>query len=332
MEKTQSSMNYKQLLENSMPVVMDNVGIEDGHKVERMRLAGMIDGKWVEDYAHITRTEYDTVTDDDGAVFALIENGRMLVKAPNVRHYRIPETVYRLADHAFDCCTELRILDVPYTINDYEVGEAIKNCCQEVEVHVWNWPYEKERSEELEKEIAEGWKDEHGFVYSQDRKRLLKAADADTYWIPEGVEQIDRLAFVGCVFDELHVPFTCKIDELPFDEYPVFGGERVQGCVLTWDRPYSQEDEVTDSLYISDEAAVIRKDGVAYSANQKRLLHADATFAETAYHVPDGVETICSHAFEGCKQFLRLSIPPSVRVIGENLFGEEGGEIVIRKD
>lgn len=29
-------MNYKQLLENSMPVVMDSVGIEEGHEVERM--------------------------------------------------------------------------------------------------------------------------------------------------------------------------------------------------------------------------------------------------------------------------------------------------------
>lgn len=68
---------------------------------ERLWLADMVDGKWVEDHVTVNRTVYDTVAEEDGAVFALIENGRMLVKAPNVKHYRIPEDVYRIADHAF---------------------------------------------------------------------------------------------------------------------------------------------------------------------------------------------------------------------------------------
>ena len=84
-------MNYKEILEKAMPVTFDSVGVEDGHEVERMWLADMVDGKWVEDYVVVRRENYDTVTDEDGAVFALIENGRMLVKAPNVKHYRIPD-------------------------------------------------------------------------------------------------------------------------------------------------------------------------------------------------------------------------------------------------
>ncbi len=43
------SLNYKQLLENTMSVTMDCVGIEDGHEVERMWVADMVNGKWVED-------------------------------------------------------------------------------------------------------------------------------------------------------------------------------------------------------------------------------------------------------------------------------------------
>ena len=326
-------MNYKRLLESSMPVVMDSVGIEEGQEVERMWLADMVDGKWVEDYVMVKRTAYDTVTDDKGAVFAHIENGLMLVKAPNVRHYRIPEAVYRLADNAFNGCTELRALDVPYTINDYEAEKAMKNCCRQVEIRVWNWPYEYARSKELEKEIAEGWTDEHGFVYSQDRKRLLKAAaDVGVYRIPEGVEQIDRLAFVNCTFEELHIPYTCRLENLSEDELPVFGSERVQGCVLTWDRPYAQEDRIANPAYISADAETINKDGVVYSSSGKRLLCAHFTFDEVAYYVPDGVETICDYAFSFCKRFLTLSVPPSVRLIGDNLFGEGGGEIIIRKN
>lgn len=102
-------MNYKIIFEQSMPVTYDSVGMEEGHEVERMWLADMVDGKWVEDYVTVNRTIYDIVTEVDGAVFALIECGRMLVKAPNVKHYRIPEDVYGIAANAFLAARKRRI-------------------------------------------------------------------------------------------------------------------------------------------------------------------------------------------------------------------------------
>lgn len=206
-----------------------------------------------------------------------------------------------------------------------------ENCCRQVEIRVWNGPYEYARSKELEKEIAEGWTDEHGFVYSQDRKRLLKAAaNVGVYRIPEGVEQIDRLAFVNCTFEDLHIPYTCPMDYLSEEESPVLGSG--QGSVVIWDRPYAQEDRIANPIYISADAETINKDGVVYSNSGKRLLCAHSGFDEVAYYVPDGVETICDYAFFFCKRFLTLSVPPSVRLIGDNLFGEGGGEIIIRKN
>ena len=93
----------------------------------------------------------------------------------------------------------------------------------------------------------EGWTDEHGFVYSQDRKRLLKApTEWKEYWIPEGVEKIDRLAFIGCKYEDLHIPYTCKTEEWPIEECPVYGSERVQGCVWPWGKPYSEKDGAPD--------------------------------------------------------------------------------------
>lgn len=231
-------MNYKEIIEKAMPVTFDSVGNEDGHEVERMRLADMVDGKWVEDYVVVRRDTYDAVTDEDGAVFALIENGRMLVKAPNVKCYRIPEDVYRIAVNAFKDCTEMEELDVPYLVDDYEIDNALKQCNHQFKAHLWNWSYNSKRSEQLEKEIAEGYVDEYGFVYSLDRKRLLKAAPkVKEYWIPEGVEKIDRLAFHHCVFEDLHLPSTCKMDEWPMDEWPVWGNERVQGCIWSEGEP-----------------------------------------------------------------------------------------------
>lgn len=226
------SLNYKQMLEDRMPVTFDSLGIEEGQEVERMWLADIIDGKFVEDYVVVRRSAYDIETDEAGAVFALIENGRMLVKAPNVKRYRIPEDVYRIADHAFKDCTALEELDVPYLVDDYQIDKALKLGGRQFKVHLWNWSYNGTRSEAVEKEIAEGYVDEQGFVYSQDRKRLLKAASkVKEYWIPEGVVKIDRLAFVHCVFEDLHIPSTCKMEEWPVEEWPVWGNERVRGIV-----------------------------------------------------------------------------------------------------
>ena len=83
------SLNYKKLLVDRMPVTFDSLGIEEGDEVERMWLADFVDGKWVEDYVVVRRSQYDIETDEAGAVFAQIENGRMLVKAPNVKYYRM---------------------------------------------------------------------------------------------------------------------------------------------------------------------------------------------------------------------------------------------------
>ena len=102
--------------------------------------------------------------------------------------------------------------------------------------------------------------------------------------------------------------------------------------MLSWDRPYDQEDEIDDFLYLSNDVEITDELGVAYSDSKKRLLWSNNTFDEAEYRVPDGVETICSHAFCHCKRFLTLSVPSSIKVIGDNLFGEEGGKIIIRME
>lgn len=160
---------------------------------------------------------------------------------------------------------------------------------------------------------------------------MLRAAPKEgEYFIMEGVEKIESLAFIGCRFVTLHVPYTCRLDQVSEDDYPVFGSERVAGCVIEWDKPYEMEDEITNSLCISDDEKIIEKDFVRYSHNMKRLLGANIDFNENKYDVPDGVETICDFAFAFCSKHLTLIISHSVKVIGENVFGPNGGSIIIR--
>lgn len=58
------------------------------------------------------------------------------------------------------------------------------------------------------------WMDSYGFVYSADGKRLLKGANVEgAYWIPEGVEEIEPGALIGCRIETLHVPWTAHVHE-----------------------------------------------------------------------------------------------------------------------
>jgi hypothetical protein len=326
-------MNYKKLLEDHMHVSMDDVGTEEGQEVERLRLSDVIDGKYISDFIVVTREAYNIEKDDNGAVLAEIENGRMLVRVPNVKHYRIPDDVYRIDDFAFKDCTILEVVDVPYLINDYEIDKAMEHCDARPKLRMLDWPYDHRRDEAVEKEIAEGWTDPHGFVYSQDRKRLLKATDAKVYWIPEGVESIDRLAFVGSHIDELHIPYTCNFQDLPLDECPIFGSERVHGCFIEWYRPYCEKDFMEDACFISDDETIVADEhGVRYTADGKKLVGCKLHFNEDYYEVHEGVVTICSFAFGICQHYLVLSLPRSIRVIGDNIFGNEGGKIIIRNE
>ena len=64
----------------------------------------------------------------------------------------------------------------------------------------------------------------------------------------------------------------------------------------------------------------------------KKLVGCELQFDEERYEVPEGVVTICEGAFGMCQHYLVLSLPRSVRVIGDNIFGKEGGRIIIRNE
>ncbi len=176
------------------------------------------------------------------------------------------------------------------------------------------------------------WIDRFGFIYSGDGKRLLKGANVKgAYWIPEGVEEIEEGALIGCKIGTLHVPWTAHVheyDQLAFSEDEE-ENEELMPPVYFWTKDYSCRDEQTDAFEDEGEYRLDEKH-VAYSLDGHRLLFAKVDFKDNEYRVPDGVKTICSMAFGVCRQFVTLYIPRSVRLIGDFVFGPGGGKIVIR--
>lgn len=90
---------------------------------------------------------------------------------------------------------------------------------------------------------------------------------------------------------------------------------------------YDAKERAEDEFIIDDD--YIDEHHVRYSHDRKTLICASYEFNEIEYHVPDGVEEICGYSFFGAIHFLELFIPRSVICIGQGIFGNAGGRILI---
>ena len=131
------------------------------------------------------------------------------------------------------------------------------------------------------------WMDSYGFVYSADGKRMLKGADVrGAYWIPEGVEEIEPGALLGCRIDTLHIPWTAHVHDygqLVFSEDEE-ENENLMPCVYFWQKDYSCRDEQTDAFEDDGEYRMDEND-IAYSLDRHRLLFARAGFKDNEYGI-----------------------------------------------
>ena len=275
---------------------------------------------------------YRNLYDEDGAIVS--NDGKILYKVPDITHYRIKEGVEEIDKHAFKNCPHLKEVDIPYTVQWYMdepmSNDAMMYAPKGLKVNYWNWPYPENciRSDELEAEIAEGWVDEFGAVYSKDRKRLLVCADVKNYKILEGTEKVERLAFIGCnKLQCLYFPYT--LPEENFDA--ILGGTDTVGAISFWDRPYVPEELDPNESWVDDEVFIDEHD-VVYTKDKKRLLYARIGLKKAYYEVPDGTLTICDQAFLFHVGYLVLSLPASIKVIGDDIFGKDGGKIIIRDE
>ena len=171
--------------------------------------------------------------------------------------------------------------------------------------------------------------DEQVNIYSSNKKSLLKVPNVKRYRIAEGCEHTDKHAFDDChMLESLYIPASYSEEEI--DKILDFMPESVDN-VCAWDRPYVDEIYDVNDYWYDETQARIDEYGVVYANEGRRLI--TATRPEQIgkdYIVPDGVVTVCDGAFGFCTDYLVLSLPRSIKVIGDYIFGEEGGKIIIR--
>ncbi len=160
-------------------------------------------------------------------------------------------------------------------------------------------------------------------IYSPSGSHIIQLPDVPHYSIKEGTLFISPMAARHCTqLQKLDVPVEMLFDGSSLREYP-------QGLkVKVWDTrydgtPIEEEEDLDDDMPVFDDH------DVGYSKDGKVLTGCRCTFNENRYEVPDDVEEIDDFAFLLCRHFVELSIPRSVKTIGDCIFGN-GGQIVIR--
>ena len=117
-------------------------------------------------------------------------------------------------------------------------------------------------------------------------------------------------------------------------ELAMCGDDMLMGVIKDWENRYNEGEQITNMLVFDDDDRVIDNHNVVYTKDGKHLLNCLNTFNEAEYTVKDGVTTICDDAFSwraNQEQRMTLYIPRSVKVVGENIFGDGGGRIVVKQ-
>jgi hypothetical protein len=119
------------------------------------------------------------------------------------------------------------------------------------------------------------------------------------------------------------------------DGEPVlWSDEMALGIIRDWRKRYDDTEVITNQLVFDEDVRIVDEHHVVYTKDGKHLLNCLNDFYEAEYIVKEGVTTICDDAFSwrgNTEKRLILYISRSVRVIGDNLFGEAGGRIIIKE-
>lgn len=188
---------------------------------------------------------------------------------------------------------------------------------------------QQEFAEQMRMFRLESIADEFGGIYADGGKRLLKCPDVRRYRIAEGCKRIDCGAFMDCdSLEILYLPYTFskRMVDFTFENMPV-----AIEHFCAWDRPYVEEVFDVNEYWVDEDETETDEYGVVYANEGQRLIQmTNPNLIGGEYRVPDGVLTICDGAFMFCHDYLELSLLRSIKVIGDYIFGKEGGKIIIR--
>ena len=207
----------------------------------------------------------------------------------------LPNGLQEIGDYAFCKCKNLEIIIVPKSIKKIGV-KAFSHCSS------------------LRKIVISG-----SSLTRLEEFSFSDCTSLNEIYLPYTIKIIEKGVFNNCTsLKSIELPFCIsKIENDAFQNCSllktIWLPTGVKKEILPWDNRRYGKKMTTDSYDIwTDEY------GVAYSKDRKTLVRANKRLKK--YAILDGVVKIADNAFGGCSDLRKLSIPSSVKYIGDNVF------------
>ena len=200
----------------------------------------------------------------------------------------VPEGVTTIRYHTFRFLGQLQAIRIPRSVTTIE-QKAILDC--------------KKLSRILVDTGNPTFRDVDGVVFSKDGTRLIRMPEGreeDCYVVPEGVTLIGHGALHDC-HSLRHVHLPASVRSIDADVFRAC--HRLQRITVAEGNP--------------DYCAV---DGVLYDRARRTLVKVPLALPAEAFAVPDSVEKIAAHAFDGCDKLDEIRLPDTLRSIGDYAF------------
>ena len=83
---------------------------------------------------------------------------------------------------------------------------------------------------------------------------------------------------------------------------------------------FSHCKSLTDIQVADNNGYYTEMDGSLYTKDGKTLIRYASSLGSASFKIPDGVTSICEHAFSGCESLTNITISDSMEYISESTF------------